>query len=440
MSRSVSTARVRSRTQPLRRYQRDLFLLYLSSLTGILLVMAIVVRGISRDGEWTGIREELTVVASELSQLPMPASATAASAQAIDRGFRQAHQQVEWFQAPGGGPLLRLGEPIRLAPLALPAPGATLLWQEGHTALALVRPLGGEQGKPGVRSRPTWLRVSTSLELMQQRLGHLDLALAAAVTVALLLCAVSAVVLTQAALRPLERHVDRLRQFSFDASHELRGPLAALAANIDMGLLEAPAEASNQRRRFEAMASAIDQMIQLVDDLLLVARHDGETIQHPSSVDLTRPLDQKVDLQRDGFTRDGLRLVTSLQEELFVNGQPVLLQRLFRNLLDNARRYTPRGGEIGLSAERRGGCAVVSVQDTGIGLRPEHMERVFDRLWRARPDRSGEGNGLGLAIASGICAAHGGRIEVSSEPGVGSCFRVFLPLQPSTLGPSASPP
>ncbi len=75
---------------------------------------------------------------------------------------------------------------------------------------------------------------------------------------------------------------------------------------------------------------------------------------------------------------------------------------------------------------------VVAVQDTGIGLTPEERERVFDRLWQARPDRSGEGSGLGLAIAEQLCTAHGGRIAVESEPGLGSCFTVTLPLSPGS--------
>ncbi|MFM7674061.1 MAG: sensor histidine kinase [Synechococcus sp.] len=416
----------------LRREQRELFLLHLGCLAGVLLVMALVVRGISHEGEWASLRKELEIVAAELSGLPLPARPGGSSALAIDRGFRQARQQVEWFSQQGGVPLLRLGEPIPLPPLQPPsAPGSAQWQRDGFRTLALVRPLGKPPG-PGGELRSSWLRVSTSLAPLRQRLERLDLALAAAVGLALLLSAALAVRLTRRALRPLEQNLERLRQFSFDASHELRGPLAALAANIDMALLEAPAGAAGPRRRFEAMASATEQMVHLLDDLLLVARHDGQTIQQPRRVDLSELLGGQLALQADGFRAAGLRLEAEIEPGLLVLGQPVLLERIFSNLLDNARRYTSRGGTVRLQASRPAGQVRVAVQDTGIGLTPEERGRVFDRLWQARPDRSGEGSGLGLAIAEQLCTAHGGRIEVESQVGQGSCFTETLPLSPGS--------
>ncbi|MEB3262893.1 MAG: HAMP domain-containing sensor histidine kinase [Synechococcus sp.] len=416
----------------LRREQRELFLLHLASLAGVLLVMALVVRGISREGEWASLRKELEIVAAELSGLPLPAPPGGTSALAIDRGFRQAHQQVEWFSSRGGAPLLRLGEPIPLPPLQPPYAQGSAQWQrDGFRTLALVRPLGKATSPEGER-RPAWLRVSTPLGPLHERLERLDLALAAAVGLALLLSTALAMRLTRRALRPLEQNLERLRQFSFDASHELRGPLAALAANIDMALLEAPPTADGSRRRFEAMASATEQMVHLLDDLLLVARHDGQTIQQPRRVDLSELLEGQLALQADGFCAAGLSLEAEIEPGLLVLGQPALLERIFRNLLDNARRYTPRGGTVRLQANRRGGQVRVAVQDTGIGLTPKERERVFDRLWQARPERSGEGSGLGLAIAEQLCTAHGGRIEVDSEVGQGSRFTVTLPLSPGS--------
>jgi OmpR-family two-component system manganese-sensing sensor histidine kinase len=348
---------------------------------------------------------------------------------------------VEGFTAAGGAPLLRLGEPITLPPQQPPDPPDTRAWQQGPASLALVRPRA-PQGSSSSTGGIAWLRVSTSLEPMQRRLRQLDLTLAAAVGLALLLSAAAAVRLSRRSLWPLEQHLDRLRQFSVDASHELRGPLAALAANLEMALLETPAGASTQRRRFEAMASATDQMAQLVDGLLLVARHEGAALPQPTPVDLTALLAEQVALQQAGYRVAGLSLASELESDLTVLAQPALLQRIFRNLLDNARQYTPRGGRVALRAQRSGTTVRVEVEDTGYGLRPEEAERVFDRLWQARPDRGGGGNGLGLAIASSLCQAHGGRIEVHSSHGQGSCFTVHLPLQPSrgALGrPQVSP-
>jgi signal transduction histidine kinase len=113
---------------------------------------------------------------------------------------------------------------------------------------------------------------------------------------------------------------------------------------------------------------------------------------------------------------------------LFVQVQSLLPQRLFRNLLDNASRYTPEHGEIQLRAKRRGSSVLVEVEDSGVGLSAEQMPRVFDRLWRASSDRGDGCSGLGLAIASRICQALGGQTQVSSQLGRGSCFKVELPL------------
>jgi signal transduction histidine kinase len=255
----------------------------------------------------------------------------------------------------------------------------------------------------------------------------LDLALAASVGAALLLSLLMARLLTQRAVQPLQRSLSRLRQFSLDASHELRGPLAALGANVEMGLLESDPGFTPQRRRFEAIGQATAQMEQLVDDLLLLARQDEQRIEHAEPVDLSALIELQLDLIRDGLALRQQRLNLELECELIVLGQSILLQRLFRNLLDNAQRYTPDQGLISVTAQRRGGWIIVAVEDSGVGLSADQLPRVFDRFWRASPDRGDGGTGLGLAIASRICLAHGGSIRVTSQLGEGSCFLVDLP-------------
>ena len=272
-----------------------------------------------------------------------------------------------------------------------------------------------------------WLRISEGLEPMQERLQQLDYALAAAVLLALLLSGLSAWWLTRRAVAPLERSLLRLRQFSLDASHELRGPLAALSAHAEMGLLESETKGEGQWRRFAAIASATTQMEQLVDDLLLLARQDEERLDPPVPVDLALLLEDQLALHRDGIRLRGLGLEVELAGNLLVQGHPPQLQRLFRNLLDNPLRYNRQGGRISVRAERRGNLVRVAVADSGLGLAPAQLPQVFDRFWRASEDRTDGGSGLGLAIASRICRAHGGRIQLSREVGQGSCFVVDLP-------------
>ena len=411
----------------LKRQQLDLFLLYLGSLTAVLAVMALLVRAGFVAGEMADTRSQLLLIGDDLSTLPPPQAGLERTLQETRKDFATAHQQVEWFQAGRGLAIARLGQLRSLGPLPNLPRGQTQIWQRGPNWMALIRPLDAagqdRQGSPRV-----WLRISQGLEPVDLRLQQLDLALAVAILVALVLSAATALLLARRAAEPVQRSLTRLRQFSLDASHELRGPLAALVANAEMGLLDAGALDPSQRRRFEAMASASHQMEQLVGDLLLLARHDELRLELPQRLNLSLLLQQQVLLHGDGIALKGQHLSADLEPALMVLGQPSLLQRLFRNLLDNAQRYTPEGGSIAIEAHRRGRQVLVSVTDSGIGLKPEELPLVFDRFWRASPDRGDGGSGLGLAIASRLCQAHGGTMQVTSRPGEGSRFDVILPL------------
>jgi signal transduction histidine kinase len=397
----------------------ELLLLYLASLAGVLLLFAVVVREVFEGNQLADVRSHLSLIAEDFSGLPLPEPGTERNLQESRKDFTTAHQQVEWFVEGRPDPVARLGEVRTLGPLPPRRPDRRERWQDGPGWIALTRP---SDLSPSVR-----LRVSEGLEPMEKRLRQLDLALAAAILVALLLSAVSAVLLTRRAVQPLERSLGRLRQFSLDASHELRGPLAALAANAEMGLLDCDPADAPQQRRFGAIASATAQMGHLVDDLLLLARQDEERLVDPHPVNLSSLLEQQITLHHDALTLRGQTLQAELDPGLQVVGQPALLQRLLRNLLDNAIRYTPEGGQVSLRGLRRGATVTIAVQDSGIGLSPDQLPRVFDRFWRASPDRAEGGSGLGLAICSSICAVHGGSIRVSSDPGAGSCFVVELP-------------
>lgn len=411
----------------LKRQQWDLFLLYLGSLTVVLAVMALIVRAGFVAGELADTRSQLLLIGEDLSNLPPPEAGLERDLQQTRKDFATAHQQVEWFRAGRGEAIAHLGQLRNLGPLPPLPRGQTQIWQRGNNWLALVRPLDAagqdRRGAPKV-----WLRISQGLEADAQRLQQLDLALAVGVLVALVLSAATSLLLSRRAAEPLQRSLTRLRQFSLDASHELRGPLAALGANAEMGLLADDGLDPAQRRRFEAIASATHQMEQLVDDLLLLARHDEQRLALPQRLNLSLLLEQQLRLHSDGIALRGQHLSVELEPGLIVQGQPSLLQRLFRNLLDNAQRYTPDGGAIAVRARSHGRQVVVSVVDSGIGLKPEELPLVFDRFWRASPDRGDGGSGLGLAIASRLCQAHGGSIQVTSRPGEGSRFEVSLPL------------
>lgn len=413
--------------KPLQRQQLELWWLYIGSLAMVLLVTAAVVRGVFQQSQLATIRSALLVVSEDLSSLPLPEPGSERNLQETRRDFAASHQQVEWLLPGRPHPVARLGEVRTIGPLPPLPRGKRLVWQQGPDWIAVLRPVDAPP-EAGSASGGVWLRVSEGLETTEAQLSQLDLALAAAVLLALLLSALVARGLTRRAVEPVERSLARLRQFSLDASHELRGPLAAMAANVEMGLLTADQPDASHQRRYAAIGQAAAQMEHLVDDLLLLARQDEQRLEHAQPVDLSQLLQEQLNLNHDAMTLRRQAVEVAITPQLLVQGQPLLLQRLFRNLIDNAMRYTPAEGRLTISARRRGDQALVSVSDTGIGLSREQMSRVFDRFWRASSDRSDGGTGLGLAIASQICQAHGGRILVTSQPGQGSCFEVVLPL------------
>ncbi|NEQ18771.1 MAG: hypothetical protein F6K28_01465 [Microcoleus sp. SIO2G3] len=135
-----------------------------------------------------------------------------------------------------------------------------------------------------------------------------------------------------------------------------------------------------------------------------------------------------VDLLQPQADVKGIILKSEIPEEVFVKGNPVELKRLFSNLLENALHYTLTGGTVTVRVVRRDRFVFVDINDTGIGIAPEHIPLVFNRFWRADKARSHRegGSGLGLAIAAAIAHTHGAEITVKSQVGVGSSFQVRL--------------
>ncbi len=229
----------------------------------------------------------------------------------------------------------------------------------------------------------------------------------------------------------IERSVTEQRRFLADASHELRTPLAILRAELEVGLRDA--DRSNGSA--EVLASSLEEverMSGVVEGLLTLARADeGRLELLPESVHLGEVACAVVAKLRP--IAEAKRISLTLEGE----GPEVVADRarivqVVTNLLDNAVSYTAPGGTIQVRVWAAVDEAGLSVRDTGPGIAPAALPRVFDRFFRADTDRSrtGGGSGLGLAICKELVEAHGGRIGAESELGVGSTFAVLLPLQP----------
>jgi heavy metal sensor kinase len=217
----------------------------------------------------------------------------------------------------------------------------------------------------------------------------------------------------------------REHQFTADASHELRTPLAAMQA-----ILSVTGEKQRTPEEYELamadLAEEADRLRALVENLLQVARGETSQIGVGEAVDLSTLLRDVTDSLRPLAAAKGLTLTCQAPDGLILQGDSDSLIRLFVNLLDNAMKYTEKGG-VTLSARRDGGWMRVAVADSGTGIPASHLPHIFDRFYRVEQSRSGNGAGLGLAIALDIARAHGGTLEVDNAPGGGAIFTVSLP-------------
>lgn len=274
-----------------------------------------------------------------------------------------------------------------------------------------------------------YVRVSQSLKELNEDIGELDWSLGIGIIITLILSGISGIYLTRQAMEPIEESFQRLKQFTSDASHELRSPLMAIKTNAQVALKYTEGMRKSDQEKFAIIASASQQLTQLTEDLLFLARSDKLPAVIKNKINLTSLLEDLVSLNYAQFEAKKITLEVEIDEGMFFWGDSGQISRLFHNLLTNALHYTPCGGKVAIKAYGEGSHLYVTIQDTGIGIAPENLERIFERFWRAEQSRSywEGGSGLGLAIAQSIAQNHGGLITVTSELGVGSCFTVCLP-------------
>jgi two-component system phosphate regulon sensor histidine kinase PhoR len=226
-----------------------------------------------------------------------------------------------------------------------------------------------------------------------------------------------------------ERAEAMRRDFVANVSHEIRTPLTVLSGFIET-LAQLPLTEVERQRVMHLMSQQTDRMQALVGDLLTLARLEGSPRPAPDRWCAMEPLLRQA--LQDAELLSAGRHVLSIEgaEDAEVAGSDTELLSAVTNLLNNAVRYTPEGGSIVLRWLWRGdGGAVIEVQDTGIGIAREHLARLTERFYRVDGSRSRDtgGTGLGLSIVKHVAQRHGGEIDVQSEPGKGSCFRLSLP-------------
>ncbi|HLJ80028.1 MAG TPA: PAS domain-containing sensor histidine kinase, partial [Ktedonobacterales bacterium] len=235
------------------------------------------------------------------------------------------------------------------------------------------------------------------------------------------------------------REMDLMKSnFLSMVSHELRGPLNSINGYLDITLSGTGGELNDQHRIFVRRARASGEHLKaLVEDLLLISRRDaGQFNLKLRETDLAPVISEMVEEMELSAEDVGVTVVNRADEELpLVRADGPRMAQVIRNLLTNAIKFTRAGGHVTISTEVAPHYLVMRVQDTGVGIAPEHVEKIFDRFYQVTSsvlDGRMHGQGLGLAIVRIIVEGHGGQIQVSSAPQQGSTFTVWLPRLPQS--------
>jgi heavy metal sensor kinase len=242
-------------------------------------------------------------------------------------------------------------------------------------------------------------------------------------------------------IQRLENSFNQMRQFSTDVSHELRTPITAIRGQLEVALFTA----SNVEQYREAMLNAlqdVERLSQIVRALLLLSQAEsGQLALQKIRLDLSKLVADVVDQFQIPYEEARVRLTASLPPECPAEVDRIQIERMVSNLLSNALKFTPAGGEVRVSLENEAGSVELAVRDTGCGIDSAHLPHIFDRFYRVPGrDASGpeRGLGLGLSFVAWIVRAHGGTVRVESTPGKGSSFLISLPVAEPAV-PAAEP-
>jgi len=233
----------------------------------------------------------------------------------------------------------------------------------------------------------------------------------------------------------LNRSFEQIRQFSTDVSHELRTPLTVIRGQLEVALFTARTE--EQYR--EAMADAlegVERLSNIVRALLMLSQAEsGQLTLQKSNLDLAELVGDLVDEHQIPAEAQGVRLSADLPASCAIFADRIQIERLVSNLLGNAIKYTPAGGQVNAQLRTDGERVKLVFEDTGVGIAADHLPHIFDRFYRVPSADPEKGLGLGLSFVAWIVKAHGGTIEVESKLEQGTRFTVTLPAGQRSFAP-----
>ena len=235
-------------------------------------------------------------------------------------------------------------------------------------------------------------------------------------------------------LARVNEEMERLDQykthFTLMVAHELRAPIAALQSFL-LSILKGYVPPEQQEEILERAVARAQELLDLVNDLLnLAATREEITPAMSKDLSLAEILGKLIPPFQSQAVDEGLKLEVNIRQRPSLDAVPEQMEQLWTNLISNAIKYTPEGGEVVITLDEEKGWAIGTVEDSGIGISPEHQAQVFEEFFRTpqAKDHNHLGTGLGLSLAKRIVEGHGGSIELESELGKGSRFRFRLPL------------
>ncbi|MEM8612091.1 MAG: HAMP domain-containing sensor histidine kinase [Cyanobacteria bacterium P01_H01_bin.105] len=343
------------------------------------------------------------------------------------------HIDIEWFDPNGQLQWSTLSVPMGL-PLQVNTAGETVHINHRQDSDQVLRQISrrvqiNNQVLGYLRVSHPWFEVSKpSRQLVVDLSIWSGLAIVATGTIGWLLSGL--------AMAPMRQSYQQLKQFTADASHELRNPIAVIQTNVQVALADPEPDVEFQHSQLQVVERLTRRLGRLVDNLLFLARQDGGLIPMQwEELDLHQLLSEVIEEQTLVAQSQGLDLLyqtDTLSDSPRLSGDRDQLVRLFTNLISNAIQYTPKGRiTVALHGPHPGLSAYqVTVQDTGIGIAKELQPQVFDRFYRvdqARSRREGTGSGLGLAIAKAIVTNHQGQLQLESHIDQGTTVVATLP-------------
>ena len=223
----------------------------------------------------------------------------------------------------------------------------------------------------------------------------------------------------------LEKSFNQEKQFTSDVSHELRTPLAVIISQSEY----AKDDAEYREKALEVIDREARRMSGLVSRLLTLSRSDSGRLKlDKEDLDFTEMCQIVAEQQFYVAEQKNIKIETDIEDGIHINGDEAMTIRVVLNLMENAIKYGKEGGFVKLSLRREGAYAVCVVTDNGIGISEENLDKIWERFYRVDSSRTEGGAGLGLSMVDALVKAHGGKVEVNSTLGEGSCFKVYLPM------------